>query len=338
MEKSPRKKRHLGVESLEGRRLLSHLGPPPGSAGSPPAIAPPANTAGGPAVGPAPLGPAPGAPPPGPPACRPGQRPAPPPPGGGPSSGLGTRGGDASSTNGALSITPIVIPSAHGATSGSTDRAGTSGTAARRAAVPPAAGPEEMEPPDREGSTTPAVVTLTTAQEPAAGEPAAGAMVPDGRAVQGSPDALTRNPIAILTPKGLPDGRSPAGVPLGPDREGSQVAEGTDGPGRSREQADAPDPQLADLIAGFLPFDRRSLESAIDRFLSPLEDLGAAMPATPGPTGLVPAVLAAMATVLAWEAVLRLRRAEEGGIVELEGDEGLVAFPGLPGPRRSPRS
>lgn len=332
MVRSPRKKRHLSVECLEGRRLLSHLGPPPAAAGPPPAIAPPANM-----TGPQALGPAPGAPSPAPAACRSGPRPAPPPGGGGPSSGLGTRGGDTSPTIGALSVALVASPSPHGATSGSTVRVEASATPPRRGDVPPPMGPDEMDFPEREESTTQAVVTLTTAPDASAGEPVAGTMVPDGRTVLGSADPLTRSPIAILTPRGFPDARSPAGVPLGPGREGGQVAGGTDGPEDSRRRTDAPDPQVADLIAGFLPFDRKSLESAIDRFLSPLEDLGAAMPAAPGPTGLAPAVLAAMTAVLAWEAVLRLRRAEDGGIVELEGDEGLVAFPGLPGPWRSPR-
>ena len=96
---------------------------------------------------------------------------------------------------------------------------------------------------------------------------------------------------------------------------------------RPEEVFEVPDPQAADLITSFLPFDRSSLEAAIDRFLDPFDDLASSMPGLRGPMGLVPASLAVAVTVLAVDVALRLRRsAGRGGRGGRRG-----------GPRRVPR-
>jgi hypothetical protein len=93
-------------------------------------------------------------------------------------------------------------------------------------------------------------------------------------------------------------------------------------------QEASPSPRCADLLTEFLPFDRASLEEAIDRFLAPLEDLGAELANWRPSAGLGPAAAFIVTATVATEVVRRrLRgRAATGN----EGEEVLARFPDYP--------
>jgi hypothetical protein len=90
----------------------------------------------------------------------------------------------------------------------------------------------------------------------------------------------------------------------------------------------APSPRYAGPLTEFLPFDRASLEDAIDRFLAPLEDLGAELVDWRPSPGLVH-VAALVATATVATEVVRRRLRFQGGM-EDAGEEAFARFPGHP--------
>jgi hypothetical protein len=135
----------------------------------------------------------------------------------------------------------------------------------------------------------------------------------------------------------LPRGATSSGVPLGPIRGVGGILRDAgrpeidlpsdEGAGVDR---DLPDPQRADLLSHFLPFDRSMLEDALDRFLDSSAGLGAAKSGGTGPLSVVPALLALAISILACDIALHLRRSR-GDERLAEGDAGPFHFPGLPG-------
>jgi hypothetical protein len=95
-----------------------------------------------------------------------------------------------------------------------------------------------------------------------------------------------------------------------------------------------PSPRNSDLLTDFLPFDRSSLEEAIDRFLDSFEGLGAELAEWPSLAGLVPAATAIVLASLASTAARRGGPAGRGA-GRRAGEEGedpdLLRFPGHPG-------
>jgi hypothetical protein len=93
----------------------------------------------------------------------------------------------------------------------------------------------------------------------------------------------------------------------------------------------AASPRGSDLLTSFLPVDRASLESAIDRFLVEFEKLGTEWGDEVSATRLVPALAAVTIPALALEVVRRKRIAKDSAGLSTEADEeGLVRFPGYP--------
>ena len=70
-----------------------------------------------------------------------------------------------------------------------------------------------------------------------------------------------------------------------------------------------PSPRGSDLLTNFLPFDRASLENAIDRFLVEFENLGAELTGRAPATHLVPALAVVTISALATEVARRKRSA-----------------------------
>ena len=71
---------------------------------------------------------------------------------------------------------------------------------------------------------------------------------------------------------GAPVNRWASDVPQGEPRSDGAMARGPKD--RRVQDEPAPFPRGSDLLTEFLPFDRATLEDAIDRFLAPLEELG----------------------------------------------------------------
>ena len=116
-----------------------------------------------------------------------------------------------------------------------------------------------------------------------------------------------------------PDDNLPAPVPL------------TNG-----NQEEIPLPHAAGLVAGVLPFDRASLEQAVDQFFDRLEDLGVGQFVEQAPSRVLPLSLTVIGTVTAVEvARRRFRSKTNGGISTRRQDalssEELRGFPELPG-------
>jgi hypothetical protein len=89
-----------------------------------------------------------------------------------------------------------------------------------------------------------------------------------------------------------------------------------------------PSPRHAGPLTEFLPFDRASLEDAIDRFLAPLEDLGTELVDWRPSPGLVQVAAFVTTATVATEVVRRrlgVRRATEDA-----GEEAFARFPGHP--------
>lgn len=120
----------------------------------------------------------------------------------------------------------------------------------------------------------------------------------------------------------------------GADLEAGAARSGGGGEIAATGQVDEPAPihRGADLLTDFVPIGREALEDAIDRFLAPLEDLGAELASWPASTSVIPAAAMVVAGTLAAEA---LRRRIRGGRAEVaEADEDFARFPGHPGPWR----
>jgi hypothetical protein len=202
----------------------------------------------------------------------------------------------------------------------------------------------------------PTIVALASAPDTAIGTPAQGAAVARNPTGQGSFDFIPGGQGRMINDAGAtrgvppwewssrPEGRSSSGVPLGPIRGAGVIPRGAgrpeivppsdEGAGADR---DVPDPQRADLLSHFLPFDRSALEDALDRFLDSSAGLGAAMSGGMGPLSVVPALLALAVSILACDVALHLRRSR-GDERLADGDAGPLHFPGLPGLRSRSRS
>ena len=101
-------------------------------------------------------------------------------------------------------------------------------------------------------------------------------------------------------------------------------------------QEEIPLPHAAGLVAGVLPFDRASLEQAVDQFFDRLEDLGVGQFVEQAPSRVLPLSLTVIGTVTAVEvARRRFRSKTNGGISTRRQDalssEELRGFPELPG-------
>jgi hypothetical protein len=115
-------------------------------------------------------------------------------------------------------------------------------------------------------------------------------------------------------------------LPVRESASGASRAAGgpTDGQG-------AEAPRRADLLTDFLPYDRASLEQAIDRFLASCDDLGAALSRTGGPTDLLTEFMAVAVAFTAAKVGLRLfwrSRNDETTPADAELGLGFDAFPG----------
>jgi hypothetical protein len=89
-----------------------------------------------------------------------------------------------------------------------------------------------------------------------------------------------------------------------------------------------PSPRSAGPLTEFLPFDRASLEDAIDRFLAPLEDLGAELANWRPSSGLISTAAVVATATVATEVVRRrlgVRRATDDA-----GEEAFARFPSHP--------
>jgi hypothetical protein len=107
-------------------------------------------------------------------------------------------------------------------------------------------------------------------------------------------------------------------------------------PVTSGNQEEIPLPHAAGLVAGVLPFDRASLEQAVDQFFDRLEDLGVGQFVEQAPSRVLPLSLTVIGTVTAVEvARRRFRSKTNGGISTRRQDalssEELRGFPELPG-------
>lgn len=195
----------------------------------------------------------------------------------------------------------------------------------------------------------PAIVAFASAPGTAIGSSARGAAVAGNPAGQGSFDGIPGGQGRMVNDTGAtggvppwewssrPEGASSSGVPLGPIRGDGVIQRGTGRPEiglpsdeRAGSDRDLADPQRADLLSHFLPFDRSVLEDALDRFLDSYAGLGAAMSGGTGPLSVVPALMALAVSILACDVALHLRRSRGDGRLA-EGDEGPLHFPGLPG-------
>ena len=101
-------------------------------------------------------------------------------------------------------------------------------------------------------------------------------------------------------------------------------------------QEEIPLPHAAGLVAGVLPFDRASLEQAVNQFFDRLEDLGVGQFVEQAPSRVLPLSLTVIGAVTAVEvARRRFRSKTNGGISTRRQDalssEELRGFPELPG-------
>jgi hypothetical protein len=101
-------------------------------------------------------------------------------------------------------------------------------------------------------------------------------------------------------------------------------------------QKEMPLPHAAGLVAGVLPFDRASLEQAVDQFFDRLEDLGVGQFVEQAPSRVLPLSLTVIGTVTAVEVARRRLRSKTGGgnssrRQEALSSEELRGFPELPG-------
>ncbi len=90
-----------------------------------------------------------------------------------------------------------------------------------------------------------------------------------------------------------------------------------------------PDPSSSGLLTDFLPFERRSLEAAIDRFLDQFESLGADLTDWRSPTELLPMLTAVAVTAVASEVLRRRRQRDEANAADGDRAGGFGRFPGL---------
>jgi hypothetical protein len=92
-------------------------------------------------------------------------------------------------------------------------------------------------------------------------------------------------------------------------------------------------PRYSDLLVEFLPFDRSSLENAIDRFLERFETVGTEFADWSEPGGLVPAIVGTALTVVAVGVTLRQQLARDEAR-RSTAEEELARFARFPNPWR----
>jgi len=95
-------------------------------------------------------------------------------------------------------------------------------------------------------------------------------------------------------------------------------------------------PHAAGLIAEAIPFDRATLEHAVDRFFDQLEELGVGQLAEPGLPRVLPLTVTVIAAVAGAEIARRRLRVQGSGGRDPRrrdpiGSEDLLGFPELPG-------
>jgi hypothetical protein len=101
-------------------------------------------------------------------------------------------------------------------------------------------------------------------------------------------------------------------------------------------QEELPMPHAAGLITNVIPFNRTSLEQAVDQFFDRLEDLGMGQLVDQGPTRMIPLSLAVLTAVTAVELARRRLRPRTGEWKATRRQdplrsEELRGFPELPG-------
>jgi hypothetical protein len=131
-------------------------------------------------------------------------------------------------------------------------------------------------------------------------------------------------PMAGLPGSGGPGSpMSPGGEPLGEPQLALVVL-----PQAGESTAPAPEsPRPADLLTSFLPFDRQSVESAIDRFLEHFEGLKAGAFDLREIGGLAPGIALAAAGITA--SVALLRRKPGGGVQQGPTEEAIDQLAGV---------
>jgi hypothetical protein len=135
--------------------------------------------------------------------------------------------------------------------------------------------------------------------------------------IDGGSDART---LPVISGTSWESEASPEAQDVGPETDAGTVEQ--------------PSPRSSDLLTEFLPFDRRSLENAIDRFLDQFATLGAELTDLREPANLLPVLAVAALTAVATEVALRRRRARAGvkrmPKEDAEGDlAGFAGFPNL---------
>src|SRR5512135_1184186 len=118
-------------------------------------------------------------------------------------------------------------------------------------------------------------------------------------------------------------------------RDGMQPTAETLSVGGATGLVEVPSPRRSDLLTDFLPFDRTSLEHAIDRFLDRFEDLGAELSRSPGPTILFTEAMAVAVALLASKVALGLLGRspdDEADWAGADAGANLAGFSGLPDP------
>jgi hypothetical protein len=126
---------------------------------------------------------------------------------------------------------------------------------------------------------------------------------------------------------------------LDDDHQGPAVSPTVSNSVMSPDQEDLllPLPHAAELVTDAVPFDRASLEHAIDRFFDRLEELGVGeLLVEQGPAHAIPLSLALLSTVTAVElARRRFQPSTSAGTATRRrhslGSEELLGFPELPG-------
>jgi hypothetical protein len=140
---------------------------------------------------------------------------------------------------------------------------------------------------------------------------------------------LAMSPSGLFSPgpwAGPQEALPSRGLPVRGSERGAStfVGDPADGEG-------AKTPRRSDLLTDFLPYDRASLEQAIDRFLARFDDLGAALSRSRGPTDLLTEIMAVAVAFTAAKIGLRLvwrSRDEDDGLADADLCWDVDSFPG----------
>jgi hypothetical protein len=173
------------------------------------------------------------------------------------------------------------------------------------------------------GPVTPVAAAGAPARAQGAGESAAAGSVvspvldPQSASWQAANMAFARVHSAI----------SEAGNTGLPDRPAAEVEGLAAGDGEGAQES--PPPSHADLATSFLPFDRASVERAIDEFLDHFESLGTGLPDLGMPARVVPGAIAVAAVGLAAHRVLKNRRRDDDGPTGVDAGASLLKLSSL---------